>query len=595
MEAEKRLYKQLLDQMELADNRYWVENNPIMSDDEYDDLIRNIQQLEETYPDIIDTSRSPTYHFDGKSMSESVVHTKRMYSLDKGYDQSKLQKWYDRVTKMFPLASFYIDPKMDGVALDIWYRDYKLCKILTRGTNGIAGEDITHQAPLFHTLPKVLPPYPYLKDVDIRGEAVIYDTTFQHHIQETYPNTYSNSRSAVGGLLQSKTVPVKSLKKLSFKAYGVVFHTNHPFTTHKEVQLFLRDNCRIIVPSPMCELLPANEHTSVPFSDIWERIQDIEHHRERIMCAADGVVVRLNTFTDYEYFGHTEHHPIGAFAYKFAPEGANTILTNIAYQITKSGKLSPIGVLEPVVINGVTITNVNLHNESHIEKLGLELGDTVHVVRQGDSVPMIKSVIVERRAFLRTRKHIPPTVCICCGYPLMRPPQRDHVYCTNPDCPAILLENICYFTSKHGINVKGIGAAVWKRLIEKKRIRTIEDLFTLTVLDFQYIVGEEAALTDSGVRYSDKTCEKMFNSLQYAWKKITLANCIAGLGISRIGRGVSLQLGKLYNTHTEFLIALDTDNKPDKISLSEWQTLKKVFANANLVSLLCRIFDNKPI
>jgi DNA ligase (NAD+) len=572
-------YDKLLEDIIIYDHYYYNLHRKLIDDSEYDKLIEDIKYVEKINSDWINKDKSPNYRVGPYGSNNGTYeHRDRMQSLDKVYDKDHLDRWINRVKRMYPECNFLINVKLDGNAIEASYYKGHLVKLSTRGSHGIKGEDITHLSELFSDLSLELNEdfLSYVKGdyIDIRGEAILNVNMFRK-LKEVTDIEYNNARNALSGLLGRKSLLDEMKGSVSFYVHEV--YGDIDIKNFDEWQQLIRHKANMIIPMPY--------YICSDISDIWEKIESITKDRERgiFNCEIDGVVIRVNNFKMYDKLGKTEHHPIGAIAYKFGSLGKKTKVKNISHQVTRTGKLIPIVEVEDTNIGGVTITNITLHNEDVIKALNVRVGDSVYVTRQGDVIPHISYVYMDELN-RSGETYVSPKVCPSCGTNLVY--IKPYLICNNRNCLAILKENIVWFTSKVAMNIKGIGHSIWEALITANKIKCFKDIFTLESKDFSQLPNM--------VTYSESTCDKFIAAIKLAWKELTLVKCLVGLGIPQIGLFTAKKIESIYKDSNVLLDAIESNDHHMKVTDLEWSSLKTFFSNDSNKELISYIFNNQP-
>ena len=564
----RRQYADLLEKIAVADRYYFVDNNPIISDDEYDLLVKQVVEAEKAHPEWKNTE-SPTIRvgYPTNSYGKEVNHTSRMYSLDKAHDIDKILLFIKKVTKAAEGdTTICLSDKLDGLALDIWYRNHTLDRIITRG-DGVTGIDITHLYAHFGNLPLHLPKHKAIfENIDFRGECLFKKEVYEDYVQPKTDYKYSNSRNAVAGIMMSKEVNPVFVGKVDFVCYDFNLIDIADVSTVIKWNIAIKD------------VLTAVYHRVYDISDI-NGILDIILNWKGTTNSPydiDGIVIRVDDYTLHKKMGYTDRAPRAMVAYKFPPKGAYTTLENITYQVSRTGKLVPVANLVPVNVDGVVISNCSMFNSKAVTELDPYYGDTVYISRQGDVIPVIGHIKFDQRPKYSDPIELPRECPVCTTTlkydPLISPFQ----YCTNEDCKGRLLESITHFTSKFGLDVKGIGKAVWAKFIELDKIQDVSDIFYLSRKDWDI--------------FGPTLSQKYWLSLYTALAKCTVRALLQGLGIDRVGQSVARTLNKHYRTMDDFLTAVYAKSIPANLmSAKELDRLYAYFHNNRNKKIVDRI------
>lgn len=540
---DKRQYADLLEKIATADRYYFVDNNPIISDEEYDLLVKQVVEIEKVHPEW-KKEDSPTVRigYPTNSYGTEVNHTSRMYSLDKAHDIDKVLLFIKKVTKAAEGdTTICLSDKLDGLALDIWYRDYTLNKIITRG-DGITGIDITHLYAHFGNLPLHLPKHKSMfKDIDFRGECLFKKAVYEDYVQPKTDSRYSNSRNAVSGIMMSKEVNPLFVGKVDFVCY------DFNLVDIEEVSSVIKWNIAVK------DILTAVYHRVYDTRDIDGILDAILNWKGTTNSPydTDGIVLRVDDYYLHKKMGYTDRAPRAMIAYKFPPKGAYTTLEDIEYQVTRTGKLVPVAKLTPVNVDGVVISSCSMFNSKSVVEMEPHYNDTVYISRQGDVIPVIGHIKYDKRAKY-SEPILLPKECPTCNTPLhFDPTLSPFQYCTNVNCKGILLEGLAHFTSKSGIDAKGISKGVWSKFVELGKIEDVSDIFYLSRKDWDI--------------FGSRMAQKYWLSLYTALVKCTVESFLQGLGIDRIGKSASRILGKHYKKLNEFIKAVYEKSIPEKL------------------------------
>ena len=547
-------YDEYLKLVKLANDWMWAYyyDTPLATDSEYDELIRQIKAYEEQNKDKIDPNSptqkvAPTIQDDFKK----IKHQKRMWSMEDVFDDAELLAWANRAKALD--EEFFIEPKFDGASLNLTYENGKLKSAATRG-DGEIGEDVTLNAMVIDSIPKTIP---YLDMIEIRGEVVIFKDDFEKINQsrkEQNQSLFSNPRNAASGSLRQLDTSITRQRNLKFFPWGVG-QNNLTYQKHSEVMEFVR-NLGFLVDD-FCH--------KAKFDDIKSLYESLSKQRESKPMMLDGMVVRIDDIKKCEELGYTVKFPRFMAAFKFKAIEATTKLIGVNIQVGRTGVLTPVGVLEPVMIDGVRVSNVTLHNFDEIQRLELMIGDIVGVVRSGDVIPKITSVFKDRRSD-NLSPILRPTACVNCGEEVLDDGTR--IICQNLKCSAKAMQSIIYFASKKCLNIDGLGENIIKLLFNENKIKSPKDIFSLTYDDF---IGLEG--------FKDKKINNILSAIQEA-KNCELSSFINALGCEHIGEVAAKKIASsfgfdwLYKTYDDF-ISLDGFGEQMAKSLVEFCHVNK--------------------
>lgn len=482
-EIETRI-QELRERIREADHAYYVLDNPMISDADYDALMRELRALEEANPALV-IPESPTQRISGEAASgfTKVRHLTPMLSLANVRTPEELLAWQQRAQRLLPSASFtYLcEPKIDGLSMNLLYEHGRLILAATRG-DGLIGEDVTPNVRTIRDIPQQLArcdDAPIPERVEVRGEVYMLRADFEAlnerlaseaAAEGTVPRLFANARNAAAGGLRQKDPSITASRPLSFLAYqiGDLQASAEP-RTQREVLDWLR--------GWGFPVSPRARHVE-SLAEAQAYCDETEQERFTIGYDIDGAVIKINDRWQQAELGAVNRDPRWAIAYKFAPVEAHTRLLDIVVTVGRTGKLTPNARLEPVQMGGVTVSRAQLFNEDEIKRKDLMLGDMVVVQRHGDVIPGIVKALVEQR----TGEERPwrfPTHCPVCGYPVFRADGEADTYCTNVECPAQQTERIIYWSGV--MDIRGLGEAIAERLVETGLAHDVADIYTLTL------------------------------------------------------------------------------------------------------------------
>ncbi|MCS7223002.1 MAG: NAD-dependent DNA ligase LigA [Armatimonadetes bacterium] len=505
--------------------RYYVLNQPIISDEEYDQMFRRLVELEERYPQLI-TPDSPTQRVGFPPAEEfaRVRHITPMLSLDNAFNEEELRAFDKRVKKFLGLketeaVAYTCELKIDGLAVNLTYRDGILATGATRG-DGVDGEDVTNNLRTIKTIPLRLLVEKPPSVLEVRGEVYMTKedlAVLNKEQQKKGERVFANTRNAAAGSVRQLDPAITAQRRLDIFCYGIGVCEGVTFATQWEVLEWLKKAGFKVNPhNKLCE-------------DISEVVDYCHHWVQQIHAmpySADGVVVKVNRLDWQERLGATAHAPRWAIAYKFPAEQKTTKVKNIVVQVGRTGKLTPVAELEPVQVEGVTIVSATLHNEDQIKRLDVRIGDTVIVQRAGGVIPEVVAVVPERR----TGQEIPftmPKVCPVCETPVVRPPGEVDYYCPNAQCPSRVENWIKHWCSRGALNIEALGEERVRQLVEENLVSDPADLYFLQPNRLRSLPG-----------WADKLTKKVLSEIE-ASKRAPLSRFIFALGIRHVGERVA--------------------------------------------------------
>ena len=521
-------------QLEIWANKYYDEDNPEVSDYEYDMTMNKLKALEKEFPELV-TSDSLTQKVGGhvKEGFEKVEHEVPLQSLQDIFSFEELEEFKERVYKSAKEnnmdskdVKFVVETKIDGLSAALEYKKGKFVRGATRG-NGLVGEDVTENLKTLKSIPKELPE-PI--DIIVRGEVFIGKKEFEKMNEERELNeekTFANARNAAAGSLRQLDSKITAKRPLDIYIFNVQkIEGDIKFNSHYEELNYLKKLGFNVNP------------VLIPCKDIPEAIKAIEKigdERENLTFGIDGAVIKVDDLNLREKMGTTTKVPRWAIAYKYPPEKKETLLKDIICQVGRTGAVTPMAILEPVKVAGSTISKTTLHNEDFIKEKDLRVGDTIVVQKAGDVIPEILEVKKEKRTGKETPYEM-PKVCPVCGAPVVREEGEAVSRCTGIECPAKLVRNIIHFVSRECMNIDGLGEKIIEQLIGKKLINNIADIYYLTFEDI-------ASLKKNGKKFAQNLIDAINAS-----KANDLYRLIAALGIRHIGVKAAKTLAKKYKT-----------------------------------------------
>jgi len=514
---------------------YYVLNDPIISDSEYDVLLRTLQNLERQYPELIKAD-SPTQRVGASPIDafESIDHRVPMLSLENAMDSDELISYYNRTKKGLGDVSdidFIAEPKLDGIGVELVYENGKLKYGLTRG-DGIKGENITQNLKTINAIPLSLRtnqrPAPNL--LEVRGEVFMLKDKFKelnNHRSDNELSIFANPRNAAAGSLRQLDSSVTANRPLSIYCYEPGEIDGENFDTHKDFLNALTDwgfpvNNEIILTKNIDEIVSYHNM--------------LEAKRNDLPYEIDGTVFKVNNIEKRNTLGSRSRSPRWAIAGKFKAEQVTSVVLDIIASIGRTGAITPVAKLKPVNVGGVIVTNATLHNQDEIDRKDVRIGDTVWVQRAGDVIPEVVKVVKSKRP-KSTLKYKLPNSCPECSSEIVRPKGESVARCHNLSCPAQIKGRIKHFISKGGLDVDGFGEKLVDQLVEKNKIHTFDDIFKLRFDD----------LVDLD-RMAKKSAENILASIEIS-KKTTFAKFVYALGIRNVGAHLSKVLESKYNAN----------------------------------------------
>ena len=555
MDDIKREIDALRAEIEEHNRHYYDEDAPIISDFEYDALLRRLEELESAHPEYYDPN-SPTQHVGGtaKSTFAPVTHEVPLESLNDVFSFDELRAFDERVSQALGEREYSVEPKIDGLSMSLEYVDGVFVRGATRG-DGVTGEDVTANLRTVRNLPKKLKNAP--PRLIVRGEVYMSREVFEElnaKRAERGEQLLANPRNAAAGSMRQQDPKVAAARKLDICVFNVQKAEGVTFTTHSESLDALESYGFYVVP-----------HTILTnFDDCCKRITDIGENRDQFPYDIDGAVVKVNSLAERVQLGSTAKAPRWAAAYKYPPEVKESVVKDIVCQVGRTGVLTPKAVIEPVRLAGTTVTNATLHNQDFIDKLDVRIGDTVRVRKAGEIIPEVLEVVKSKRPEGAVPYHLPDT-CPECGAPIVRDEDGVALRCTGAECPAQRLRNIVHFASREAMDIEGLGESVAENLIGAGLLTTPAGIY--------YLKAEDVAKLD---RMGKKSADNLINAIGNS-KKAGLARLVCAFGIRQVGSKAGKVLASHFGTLDKLMTASEEElqNIPDigeitAKSIREW-------------------------
>jgi len=546
-ESAARRAEALREELEDHNYRYFVLDDPSVSDAEFDALMRELRALEDQYPDLV-TPDSPSQHPGGAPATTfaPVTHDAPMLSLDNAFDRAELVAWHDRIAKLVPgPIGFVGEPKLDGLAISLLYVDGRLVRAATRG-DGVTGEDVTANVGTIASLPRRLEGKAIPTRFEARGEVFMPLTAFEAlnaRQGEAGERLFANPRNAAAGSLRQKDPRITASRALDFFAYQLALPDSaSPAPTHHGTLEWMRDHG-----------LPVNPHIEQlgDIAAVADFCARVEAQRHSLGYEIDGAVVKVDDLAQRAEMGTTSKAPRWAIAYKFPPEEKTTLLRDIKVSIGRTGRATPFAELEPVFVGGSTVGLATLHNQDEVARKDVRPGDTVIVRKAGDVIPEVVGPVLAKRPN-RTKAWVFPTSCPVCGEGLVRLDGESDHHCVNLECPAQRVARIAYFAGRGALDIEGLGEERIRQFVDAGLLSDPGDIYALTL---DMLLPLE--------RMAQKSAENLLAAIE-ASKRQGLARVLVGLSIRHLGptaaQAVARALGSLdrvEDASVEELTAID--------------------------------------
>lgn len=529
--------------------RYHVLDDTLISDYEYDALIKKLRALEEKYPELA-TADSPLRRAGAKPLDRfvKVKHPAPILSLANSFNGEDLRAWYDRIVKLdgrVAKSGFVLEPKIDGLTVVLHYENGLFVRGATRG-DGEIGEDITENLRTVKAVPLRIPIGGSNAHVParlvVRGEAFIFTKEFDElnrKLEEAGEKTYLNPRNTAAGSLRQLDPALTATRPLTLLTYAIV-DSSEP------------------MPASQWGLLQYLKSLGFPVTDLAERVDSIDEvisripawteRRDKIPFEVDGVVIKLDDLNLAAELGFVGKDPRGAMALKYPAREVTTLLKDIGVNVGRTGVLTPYAMFEPVEVGGVVVKQATLHNFDYIEEKDIRIGDRVLIKRAGDVIPYVIGPIIEVRTG-KERRFVPPAVCPSCGQPTEHLEGEVAWYCVNSACPSQLVRNVEHFISRGAMEIVGLGIKIVEQIIEAGLVHDVADLYTLTS---EQLLGLDG--------FGDKKAENLIDAINLS-RQQPLSRLINALGIRGVGEVLAVDLTRHYRNLDDLSIASEADLK----------------------------------
>lgn len=518
----KKLIERLSREIDYHNYRYYVLNDPEKSDYEYDQLYKRLEQLEREFPEYI-MPDSPTQRVGGEPIKtfKTVTHSIRMFSLDNTYSGEEVRDFDSRVTKIIGTPVKYeATLKVDGVAVTLKYRRGTFVLGATRG-DGVRGDDVTQNLRTVRSIPlKLLTRYKELQNVEVRGEVYLPKKRFKalNRVRERDGEAvFANPRNAAAGTLKLLDSREVAKRGLDIFIHTVPVAPGSRYTSHYSTLLKLGDaGLRVIPHLKLCSSI----------EEIFEYIDEWKDKREDLEYEVDGLVIKVDAFADREQLGHTTKSPRWAIAYKYQARQATTKVKSIRLQVGRTGRITPVAELDPVILSGTTVSRATLHNEDEIKRKGIKINDHVVIEKGGEVIPKVVRVVIAKRSGSEKKFNFPKK-CPVCGQPISRLPEEADWRCVNASCPAQIKGSILHFVSRPAMDIEGLGHVLVEKLVNMGLVRSFDDIYRLDVDTLAEIE-----------RMGKKSAKNLVTAIEQS-KQRDFVNVLYALGIPNIGINAS--------------------------------------------------------
>lgn len=525
--VEERM-EELIEILNKANIEYYRDDNPSITDQEYDKYLRELENLEKKYPEL-KKDNSPTSRVGGVVVDEfkKVRHEKPMLSLADIFSEDEIIEFDERIRKTVPDAKYVCELKIDGLSVSLLYKKGNLIRGATRG-DGTTGEDITHNVKTIKEIPLTLKK---TIDIEVRGEMYMSKDSFEKlniNRKENNAPLFANPRNAAAGSVRQLDSSIAATRNLSSFIYHLPDPEDYGIKTQEEALKFMNDLGFVVNPN---NTLINNRKELLDFVNYWTE------NRNNLPYEIDGLVFKVNKLEDWEKLGNTAKYPRWAIAYKFPATEVITKLKDIKFTVGRTGQITPNAVLEPVILAGSTVSRATLHNENYVRELGLKIGDYVTLIKAGDVIPAVIGVKEERRTG-KEKDFEMITNCPVCGSHLIKSESGIDHFCDNINCPARDIEGLIHFASRDAMNIDGLGERIIEDFYNMKFITSIADIYNLSKHKEDLI-----ELEGFGV----KSVNNLFDAIENT-KSNSLERILFALGIRHVGKKTAKILASHYKT-----------------------------------------------
>lgn len=564
----KSRHEQLKKIISEHDYNYYVLDRPTISDFEYDQLFAELLQLEKKDPHL-EISDSPSQRIGGKPLDafQKDSHRIPMVSLSNSYSVEDIFDFDNRLKKFLKDESeieYFCEPKFDGLAIELVYVDGLLEKALTRG-DGTTGEVVTQNVRTIKTIPLKLSIQKPPALLEVRGEVFMEKEAFRElneAQQENGQMTFANPRNAAAGSIRQLNSKITADRPLRFFAYALGAIDGIQFESQLELEAYFE---KAGLPVLNLKKIPRLRRACLGADQVAKYYREIEEIRPELPFDIDGVVIKVNSFRLQEDLGMIARSPRWATAAKFKPEQATTIIENISVQVGRTGALTPVAVMTPVKVGGVTVSNATLHNQDEISRKDIRVGDTVIIQRAGDVIPEVVSVVLDKRP-AHSQPFVIPNLCPSCGQVATKAEEEVVYRCQNRLCPAILQESLKHFVSRKALNIDKVGDRLIESLVQAGIVNKYSDIYRLTAENLMSLE-----------RQGEKSVQNILNSIEKS-KNTTFERIIYAFGIRFVGEQTAKSIANHFGTIENFLNCSEADlmNIPDigekvAASIIEWK------------------------
>lgn len=573
MEIQEKI-EALRKEIEYHIERYYNQDDPEITDYEYDQKMNELKRLEREHPEYV-TPDSPTQKVGGSAKREAgvlVEHNVPMLSLQDVFDRGEVENFVAEMKKQLDDPEFVVEYKLDGLSLSLRYEYGELKLAETRGDGIQYGEDVTANAKVIRDVKKKLKDKP--EYLEIRGEVYMTEADFEkvNEKQELLgKKLFANPRNCAAGTLRQLDTAVTKERGLSMFIFNIQDARGISFETHTEGYEYLKkQGIRVIEEYTVCKTA----------DEVWAAIEKIGENRGKLPYDIDGAVVKINRFSDREKLGATSKVPRWAVAYKYPPEEKETKLLDIELSVGRTGRITPTAVFEPVRLCGTSVSRATLHNQDFIDELDIGIGDTIVVYKSGEIIPKVRRVIHEKRP-AGVKKFVIPNVCPVCGAKTEREKDTADIKCTSPNCPAQLERHMINFVGRDAMDIKGFGATYIMELVHLGYLKDIADIYDLK--------QHREELIEQGIIGKEKNTDKLLDAIEKS-KQNEAFQLLTGFGIPNVGKAAAKTILKHFGS-IEALMQADMESLQQVADVGEVTALciRNYFQDENNCKIIERL------
>lgn len=571
---EKARIAELRTQIEYHSNRYYNEDNPEISDYEFDMLMQELKKLEEEHPEYA-SDNSPTKKVGGTAKREAGVlvrHNVPMLSLQDVFSKEEVLLFVEEMQQQLDEPEFVVEYKIDGLSMSLRYANGDLQLAETRGDGINYGEDVTENAKVIRDVKQKLKDKP--EYLEIRGEVYMKNADFDavNEKQELLgKKIFANPRNCAAGTLRQLDTAITKERNLSMFIFNIQQIKGVSFETHTQGYEFLKkQGIPVIDDYKICKTA----------DEVWEAIESIGENRGKLPYDIDGAVVKINRYSDREILGATSKVPRWAVAYKYPPEEKESVLKEIELSVGRTGRITPTAIFETIRLCGTSVSRATLHNQDFIDELDLGIGDTIVVYKSGEIIPKVKKVNKEKRPSDWVRFEI-PKVCPVCGAKVVRDKDTADMKCTGSNCPAQLERHIINFVGRDAMDIKGFGTVYIEELVRRGYMNSVADIYDLK--------EHREALIEEGIIGKEKNTDKLLDRIEKS-KENDAYKLLTGLGILNVGKAAARAImRKMKNMDTLMRASLEELQEVEDIGMVSAECIRSFFDNEENKKLMERL------